>query len=168
MCQSRLRRQFRHFCQTCKARGITLPEMVWDSNVMFPADALSDIWRTQTALCWWDVGEIQFSVPKKLGYGFFTLFQSVSQMWFLSFSDQGASSYYCKNFYYKSPCIFSVAARDKLWASRGRGWVTYMQYGGHHSLSFTEIKAKSYHALAQIDEKQITRVTLCWGLFVLI
>lgn len=44
---------------------------------------------------------------------------------FLPLSEQGASNYYCINPCYKSPCIFSVAAGDRLWASTGREWVTY-------------------------------------------
>lgn len=75
-------------------------------------------------------------------------------MWFPFFKEQGASSYYCINSYCKSPCIFSVAVRDRFEEA-----VSYIQNDGHHSPSFTKVKGKSYHTPVQIHEKQITRGT---------
>lgn len=99
-------------------------------------------------------GGIAVSCPKGTWICLRTLSQCASKMWFPFFKEQGASSYYCINSYCKSPCIFSVAVRDRFEEA-----VSYIQNDGHHSPSFTKVKGKSYHTPVQIHEKQITRDT---------
>lgn len=87
---------------------------------------LCDMWRIQIACADGIQGDKQFPVPSELGYVFLPslYFVPVCITSVVFFSKQEASNYYCINFNYKSPCIFSVAARDRLWASSGREWVT--------------------------------------------
>jgi len=120
---------------------------------------LCAIRREYKLLCadgiWWDK---QFPASWELGYGFSPslYFSPVCFTTIPPFNVQGASNYCSINSLCKSPCVFSVAARivGKHWEQR-----EHIQYVGHCGQSFTQLKAKGYHTLAQIDKKQNTTVT---------
>lgn len=148
-----IREKFRHFYQTCKSGAS--PYQRWFEILMF-CSCWCCVWCVENTNCFvmMGFGGIAVSCPKGAWICLCTFSQCASQMWFPFFREKGRSNSYCINSCCKSPCIFSVTVRDSFEEA-----VNYIQYGGHHSPSLTEIKGKSYHTPVQIHENQITRDT---------